>query len=145
MKYIYRFKKIGFSILLICGSLLSSAAIAETAVVVHPSNNVEISEKEVQRLFLGKLKSFPGGNEAIPVDQDKGAAAREAFFSSVLGKNEQQIKAYWSRLIFTGKGTPPKTVGDSNSVKDIVSKNPNTIGYIDGGLVDDSVKVIHSF
>lgn len=123
----------------------ASFAFAETAVIVHPSNASALTDADIQRLFLGKQKSFPGGGEAIPVDQAVGNAAREAFFSTVLSKSEQQLKAYWSRLVFTGKGRPPKVVGDSAAVKDLVAKNPSLIGYVDSSVVDGSVKVVHTF
>lgn len=41
-------------------SALSAFASAEIAVVVHPSNKDAIDAKEVERIFLGKSKSFPG-------------------------------------------------------------------------------------
>lgn len=130
---------------LLAGLLASPLVLAETAVVIHPDNASELSEKDIQRIFLGKQKSFPSGEGAIPVDQNKGSAVRDAFFASVLGKSEQQVKSYWSRLVFTGKGTPPKEVGDSAAVLKLVATNPNTIGYIDAALVDASVKVVHKF
>lgn len=99
----------------------------------------------MSRIFLGKTSDFPSGDQAIPVDQDEGSATRDAFNNSVLGKNSSQLKAYWSRLIFTGKGTPPKEVGDDAAVKSLVAANPNMIGYIDSSAVDDSVKVVHKF
>ena len=58
----------------------------------------------------------------------------------VMAKNE----AAWSRLVFSGKATPPKEVGNSAEVKKLVSANPNTIGYIEKSAVDASVKVVFS-
>jgi ABC-type phosphate transport system substrate-binding protein len=126
--------------------LFSTLTHAETAVIVSTSNvNASIDSDIVSRIFLGKTSDFPSGDQAIPVDQDEGSATRDAFNNSVLGKNSSQLKAYWSRLIFTGKGTPPKEVGDDAAVKSLVAANPNMIGYIDSSAVDDSVKVVHKF
>jgi ABC-type phosphate transport system substrate-binding protein len=136
--------KHSFSALLI--SMAASIAFAETSVIVSASNgNASLDKNTVSKIFLGKTKSFPDGSQALPVDQDEGAAAREAFNSTVLGKSGSQLKSYWSRLIFTGKGTPPKASGDDASVKALVSKNPNMIGYIDSSAVDGTVKVVHKF
>ncbi|MBK8973857.1 MAG: phosphate ABC transporter substrate-binding protein [Hahellaceae bacterium] len=126
-------------------SALSAFASAEIAVVVHPSNKDAIDAKEVERIFLGKSKSFPGGAQALPINQSEGGAVRGAFDSGLLGKSASQMKAYWSKLVFTGKGTPPQEVPGDAEVKALIGSNPSTIGYIDAGSVDASVKVVHKF
>lgn len=132
------------SVLLI--SMAASIALADTSVIVSPSNaNASMDKTTVSKIFLGKTKRFPDGTQALPIDQDEDAAARESFNSSILGKSDSQLKSYWSRLIFTGKGTPPKPSGDDAAVKALVAKNPNMIGYIDSSAVDGTVKVVHKF
>ena len=119
---------------------------AETAVIVSASNaNATLDKATISKIFLGKSKSFPDGAQAVPIDQNDGTAARDAFNSNMLGKSASQLKSYWSRLIFTGKGTPPKQSGNDSDVKALVSNNPNMIGYIDSSAVDGSVKVVHKF
>ncbi len=126
--------------------IISSVALAETAVIVSANNgNNALDRETIERIFTGKSNSFPDGTQAIPVDQNEGNAAREAFNASVLGKSSSQLKAYWSRLIFTGKGTPPKESGNDADVKDLVAKNPNVVGYVDASVVDSSVKVVYKF
>lgn len=132
------------SVLLI--GLASSLASAEISVIVSTNNpNESIDQATVSKIFLGKAKSFPDGSQAVPIDQDDGAAARVAFNSTVLGKSASQLKSYWSRLIFTGKGTPPKQSGNDAAVKELVANNPNIIGYVDSSAVDATVKVVHKF
>ncbi len=129
--------------LFISASLLSANCLAEVAVIVHPSASfAELSEDDIGRLFLGKAKNFPNGEAAIPVNQDEGSATRDKFNDSVVKKNAAQLKAYWSQLVFTGKGTPPKDVGKDADVKKLVSSNPNMVGYVDASAVDGSVKVV---
>ena len=123
----------------------SVAAWSGVAVIVHPSNANDLSTADISRIFLGKKKSYPNGAEAIPVDQKGGSAVRSSFVSTVLKKNDQQIKAYWAQLLFTGKGTPPKEVGASADVKKLIAENPALIGYIDSADADGSVKVVHQF
>ena len=126
----------------IAASLLISVAQADVVVVVHPSNSQNLSADDIQRLFLGKLKSFPGGGEANPVNLREGQPAREQFNQQFLNKSESQLKAYWSQLVFTGKGTPPKELDNDDAVKAHVASNPSGIGYIDASKVDGSVKVV---
>ncbi|MDF1642252.1 phosphate ABC transporter substrate-binding protein [Thalassolituus oleivorans] len=140
------FSKFSSGFLLSLLILFTSAAYAEVSVIVSANNaNASIDADTLSRIFLGKTSNFPDGNQAIPVDQTEGAVARESFNEKVLGKNSSQLKAYWSRLIFTGKGTPPKESGSDADVKALVANNPNLIGYIDSSAVDGSVKVVYSF
>lgn len=121
-----------------------SASFAEVAVIVHPSAGIDsLTEDDVARLFLGKAKSFPNGTQAVPVNQDEGSPVREMFNEGVTKKNASQYKAYWSQLVFTGKGTPPKDVGGNAEVKSLIAANPNMIGYVDSSAVDGSVKVVY--
>ncbi len=125
--------------------IVSVSAWSGVAVIVHPNNANALSEADVTRIFLGKKKAYPDGSEAIPVDQAEGSPIRSSFVSTVLKKNDQQIKAYWAQLLFTGKGTPPKEVGGGADVKKLIAENPALIGYIDASEVDASVKVVHQF
>lgn len=129
--------------LILVATMFSAIAHAGVAVIVHPSNTSSVSEEDVQRLFLGKSKSFPSGGEATPINS-KDAGSRDQFNQAVLGKNESQVKAYWSQLVFTGKGTPPKELDSDDAVKAFVASTPNAIGYIDASKVDGSVKAVIS-
>jgi len=63
----------------------------------------------------------------------------------VLKKSASQLKAYWSKLLFTGKGTPPKEIGSDAEMVSLVASNPNMIGFVDAAAVNDSVKVVTRF
>ena len=131
-----------YRVLLSCCLAWIAPAFAEIAVIVHPSNTSAAQAADVQRIFLGKAKSFPGGGEATPFNLKEGNASRGVFDQGVLNKNASQVKAYWSQLVFTGKGSPPKDAADDEEMKKWVAGNANAIGYIDAGKVDGSVKVL---
>jgi len=132
-----------FVIISIC--IVPATVHAEVAIIVHPSNTNSLNSSEISRIFLGKKRSFPDGSEAIAVDQKEGSPSRNSFVTNVLKKSGQQMKAYWAQLLFTGKGRPPKEVGEDGDVKRLISQNPALIGYIDSSKADDSVKVVHKF
>lgn len=121
---------------------VSLPAFADVAVIVHPSNNASLSAKDVERIFLGKAKSFPGGTDAKPLNLVETATARSEFDENIIGRSTAQISAFWSKQIFTGKGMPPDEVGSDAEMLEMVSNNPNAIGYVDSSAVNDSVKVI---
>ena len=123
-------------------TLFSHIAFAEVVVIVHPDNSAELSAKKIQRIFLGKEKKFSDGKETIPINQKSDAAARSEFDSGILGRSTTQVSAYWSKLVFTGKGIPPKEVDNDSAVIEIVANNPNAIGYVDAGADTGAVKKI---
>lgn len=124
------------------GCSISLYSLAEIVVVVHPSNDAALSQKDVQRIFLGKEKKFSNGKEVLPVNQVPSSSARESFDTNTLGRSSTQIAAYWSKLVFTGKGIPPKELDNDAAVLAIVADNQNAIGYVDSASVSDAVKVV---
>jgi hypothetical protein len=124
-------------------SLASVAAKADVVAVVSAKSSIRtLSKSEVTDIFLGKSSRFPGGVHAAPIDQVEGSPARDEFYGRVVGKSAAQIKAYWSKIIFTGRGQPPPMVSNDSEVKKRLIENPAAIGYIERDLVDDSVRVV---
>jgi ABC-type phosphate transport system substrate-binding protein len=122
-----------------------ASAQAQVAVVVNPKNPAaSMTADQVSSIFLGKTNTLPSGAAAQAVDLPDSAAAREHFYSKATGKSSAQVKAAWSRLVFSGKGTPPKELGSAAEVKKFVAANPDAIGYIEKSAVDGSVKVVLS-
>ncbi len=124
-------------------SLTAGTASAEFVVVVSAKSPVGgLTAEQVGEIFLGKVSNFPGGGAATPIDQAEGSPLRDEVYNKVTGKSAAQMKAYWSKIIFTGKGQPPKEVADSAAVKKLLAESPSAIGYIDKGALDGSVKAV---
>ncbi len=131
---------------LVCSLLtFTSLASAEVAVIVNPNNSAVLSDSDISRLFLGKLKKFSGGDKAVVVNLKFGSATRNEFEQKVLKKSSSQIKAYWSKLVFSGKGKPPKELASDKDILALIASTPNAIAYVDAASVDGSVKVIKKF
>lgn len=125
--------------------VLTQVAFAQVAVVVGAkSAAAAMSADDVSALFLGKSDQLPGVGVALLLDQAESNAVRDTFYSKVTGKSAAQVKAAWSRLVFSGKATPPKEVANSAEVKKLVATNANAVGYIEKSAVDGSVKVLLS-
>ena len=131
--------------LIVVSLLMSQLAFAEVAVIVHPSNANALDEAAVSKIFLGREKSFADGKSVVPLSLAESAPASTAFNDAVLKKSSSQLKAYWSKLVFTGKGTPPKEVATDEEMIKLVATNPSVIGYVDASKVDASVKVAFKF
>ncbi|WP_166376964.1 phosphate ABC transporter substrate-binding protein [Pseudoalteromonas sp. Z9A4] len=125
-------------------SLCSINAFADIAVIINPSNINTVDTDTIKKIYLGKSKSFSNGDKVNPVDQD-GTSVADEFNDKVVGKSSSQLNAYWSKLIFTGKGTPPEKLASDQAVIDFVAANNDAIGYIDSAKVSDKIKVIATF
>jgi ABC-type phosphate transport system substrate-binding protein len=116
--------------------VLSAPAFADVVVVVNAANSDAVSKDQIASVFLGKSTAL------TPIDQADGSAIRGEFYKKVADKDAAQAKALWSKLVFTGKATPPKEVASSADVKKAIAANPKAIGYIEKSAVDASVKVV---
>jgi ABC-type phosphate transport system substrate-binding protein len=129
-------------ILALCG-FATFAAAEDIVVIVNPKNSTTaLTADEVEGIFLGKTSTLPGGGTPAPADQTYGSPLRDAFYQKATSKDAAQVKAVWSRIVFSGKGTPPKTLGSSADVKKFVASDPNGIGYIEKSAADSSVKIV---
>ncbi|MGH6647732.1 hypothetical protein [Aquabacterium sp.] len=122
----------------IASVLMLAAAMAQSQVAIMGPNAPALTKEQVANVYLGR--NF----ELKPIDLPEGAALREQFYKKVTERDQSQIKAVWSRIVFTGKGQAPLMLPDATSVKKAVATDPKAIGYIDKGSVDSSVKVVLS-
>ncbi|MGI9213220.1 MAG: phosphate ABC transporter substrate-binding protein [Methylococcaceae bacterium] len=125
--------------------LLAPTTRAEIVVIVNARSPVaQLDKSQVSDIFLGKAATFPDGSQVVPLDQDNTSGLHDEFHDKVTGKTGAQLRAYWSRLVFTGKATPPREIPGSREIRTLIATNPNMIGYVDKGAVDTSVKVVFS-
>jgi ABC-type phosphate transport system substrate-binding protein len=124
-------------------SLAASAATADVVAVVSSTSAVKaLSKTQLTDIFLGKVSRFPDGSPAIPIDQEDGSSVREEFYLTYAGRSSAQVKSYWAKIIFTGRGQPPKAVSNSVDVRRLLAANPQAISYVERSAVDASVKIL---
>ncbi len=130
----------------ICGALfltLSNVAASDVVVVVADDSPLEsLSRARLADIYLGRVHRMPNGTPVVPLDQQEVSAAHAKFYEKYLGKTPAQVKGHWSKLIFTGRGQPPRAVPDAETMAAIVADNPNAIGYVDSASVDRGLRVL---
>ena len=137
-------KKLLFTSLLI--GCLGMVAVVSTAaniqVVANPSvKSANVSSEDLKNVFLGTKKSLPDGSNVEPVLAENGAA-HDAFLKEVLGKSDQALRNYFKTLVFTGKGSMPKSFASDAEILKYVAKTPGAIGYVSAGADAAGVKKI---
>jgi ABC-type phosphate transport system substrate-binding protein len=128
------------------GALLAAGDVRSTqdvvVVVSADSPLLALSRGELTDIFLGRTARFPDGRSAVPLDQRDGSSARAEFYSAYLGRSPAQIKAHWSKAIFTGRGSPPRAVPESSQLRARVASDPSSIGYLPRDQVDAALRIV---
>jgi ABC-type phosphate transport system substrate-binding protein len=125
------------------GFTSNEAAAADLVVIVSARSPVTmLRPDQVAAIFLGQAARFPDGVEAVPLDQPIGSKLRDEFYERVASKTPALLKAYWSKMVFTGRGQPPGEAPDNTAVRRRVADNPELIGYIERGALDGSVRPV---
>lgn len=127
-------------ILAVCAA--NTGAIELVVIVSAKTQSMALDASQVADIFLGQTGYFPDGSQAIPVDIDLDSPLRTLFYQKIAAKSPALLKAYWSKMIFTGRGQPPQEIGTSTAVRKRVADNPSLIGYIDKAALDASVRVV---
>ncbi|MFA7555584.1 MAG: hypothetical protein WCY88_15180 [Spongiibacteraceae bacterium] len=123
--------------------LSSFSVSAEVAVIVSMENPLTtITRAQLVNIFLGRSSTFPGGGRALPVDQLDANEQRQDFYNENVGWSAAQLKAHWSKIIFTGRGQPPKQLENDDAVEEFILSNPRGIGYIQKGNASVNVKIV---
>ncbi|WP_342453134.1 phosphate ABC transporter substrate-binding protein [Youngiibacter multivorans] len=103
-------------------------------IIVNPANPIlNLTLDQIRKIYSSEITNWSeigGSNSKIHViTREEGSGTRGAFADLVMEKTEI---------------TPKAIVQDSNgAVKQLVKDDPNAIGFISLGLVDDTVKALH--
>ena len=128
--------------LVLASLMLMTPVFADMVVIVHPSNDNPISQDFLKNLYLGKTQTFEDGSRAKPLDLSPGDDLRQTFLRIAVEQKPVQYRRHWSKALFTGGGEPPEEVAPQRRVVEMVSENPDMIGYVDAELLDDRVKSV---
>jgi hypothetical protein len=132
-------KKILFTLI----ALLPLIGHAELVVVAGSQSPItSLTENEVRQLFSGQLRSI-GGQRVQPLDLTATDNNRETFYRSLMGRSPDQMRAYWTRLIFTGQGQPPREVSNARELATLATSSPEYIGYLPASEVSNNLRIIY--
>lgn len=124
-------------------SVTGDASASELVVIVSARSTAPVLRSDqVAAIFLGQAAQLPDGATVMAIDQPVGSPTRDEFYARVASKSPALLKAYWSKLLFTGRGQPPREVDGNAAVKKLVADTPGMIGYIDRSALDASVRPV---
>jgi hypothetical protein len=123
------------------GCLASRAAAGDLKVIANESVSASaVSADDLKGVFLGTKTSLDGAH-VEPV-LAKSGAAHEAFLKEYLGKTDSALETYYRSLVFTGKGSVPKTLAGDAEIVSYVAKTKGAVGYVSANAAIAGVKTL---
>jgi ABC-type phosphate transport system substrate-binding protein len=120
-----------------------SSAVPAAEVVLVANQNIPVNHltgNEVKNIFLTKIKNIHGVR-VKPVMLPKNELTAQ-FLKQNVGKTFSQFSSYYKKMIFTGRGRPPRQTGSEQEMLAYVSKTGGAIGYVSREAVTRRVKII---
>lgn len=112
-------------------------------IVVIANKNIparELSKLQIKNIFLSKIKTVES-TRVRPVMLRKNDIT-DQFLKDAVGKSPSQFSNYYKKMIFTGRGKPPKKADSEEDMLLYVSSTSGAIGYISRENVTDDVQIV---
>lgn len=130
-------------LLLLCSLLTAGTAQAADAVITHPGNaNTTLPLSSVRAIFSMRLNTWPDGTQVTVFVLPDRHPAHARFSRTVLKMLPYRLRREWDRLVFSGTGIAPIEVKDEAEMLRRVGSTPGSIGYLDEGLVDETIRTL---
>lgn len=134
------------AVLLILFCLVPVAVAEEVLVVVSTESKIEsLSKSQVVDLFMGRYVTFPNGDKAKVFDLAPRSKTKSLFYKQLVNRTEAQINAYWARLLFSGRSSPPEKTDTPQALITEIRGTKQGIGYISSQYLTDGLKVVYQF
>ena len=131
-----------WSVMFVWLALAASARGADIKIIANASvGATSVSAQELKGVFLGTKSSLSDGSHVEPVLLKSGAV-HEAFLKDYVGKSDAALETYYRSLVFTGKGSMPKSFATEAEVVAYVEKTKGAIGYVGTATATASAKVL---
>jgi TonB family protein len=115
---------------------------AEVKVIANLSVSVDsISVAELKRVYLEQTRSLSDGSHVEPVLERSGPA-HASFLKDFLDLNDDALQSYYRTLVFTGRGSMPRSLDSDVDVVAYVIKTRGAIGYVNASADVQGVKIL---
>ena len=136
-----RIQIILLTLFIINGSILVASDIV---LMTHADNTIEsLSRKQIVDIYMGRRTKLPNGDPVIPIDLPESDPIKTEYYRIMINRSLAEVNAYWSRLYFTGKASPPRVIDTVSDIKGLVSSDRKLLAYIPESMVDKDVKIVY--
>ena len=67
---------------------------------------------------------------------------RAQFYRALVNKEPAEINAYWARLVFAGRTSPPIQAETAEDILKVLRANPGGIAYLERSRVTSREKIV---
>ncbi|MEW6766269.1 MAG: hypothetical protein AB1344_10860 [Pseudomonadota bacterium] len=118
---------------------------AEIVVFTGARSDIEsLSRNDVINIFMGRYRTLPNGQAALPLEQEADAPERRQFYLKLLNKRPEEIHAYWARLRFSGRTEPPRAISGREDYLREIASTPGAIGYAERRALTRDLRILLS-
>lgn len=118
---------------------------ADYIIIANPSvDTQQLSFQKLGQIYALQVKTWQGGQHIKAFTYPVESSDHKEFVLFTLKIQPHQLKRLWNRLIFTGTGSPPKKVMNSEEMLEKVKRIPGAIGYVrlSDNIALNGVKVV---
>ena len=129
------------AILLLATSVGTTATAADVVIIANNGVPVDsLAQKDIEKIFLGKTAKWPDKSRVrfAVLDGD----VHKDFLKMHVKRTPSQFNTHWKKMMFTGKGSKPKTFSSEADLVKYVSETKGAIGYIRSTTEAEGVKLI---
>jgi hypothetical protein len=101
-----------------------------------------LTQDEVINIYMGRYRRLPNGAAAIPIDQPEVGDLKSEFYRRLVNKSLSDIHAYWARLVFSGRTSPPRQAESSVETLRQLASLPGAVAYLERNQVDSRFRVV---
>lgn len=113
-------------------------------VVAHDNPLNQLSKRQVQKIFMGKLRLFPETNQEITsLDFPEASNIKQDFYEQLLKLTPSKLAKYRASYFFSGKGRLPQRTQNLETLIQQLESNPGTIGYMPRKHKPESLKTLY--
>jgi ABC-type phosphate transport system substrate-binding protein len=103
-----------------------------------------LTRNDIQEIFLGKRVQWSDHSKiyAATVKDE----VHKMFLKEYLNRTETKWRAYWKRMVFTGRGVPPRSLATEAELIAYIAETKGAVGYISHegiqGSPEAAIKII---
>ena len=120
-----------------------TCAYADVVIIANKSVKEDRKSKDdIKNIFLGKIVKWEDGTKINIAVLKKENELHKTFAKDYTQKTTSQFEKWWRQMVFTGKGTLPKTFESQETLVEYVKENGGAIGYVDNADITGEIKII---
>lgn len=119
-------------------------ASGDLALIVPKASKLDdVSAADLAKYFKADKSKTPDGTKLVIVMQDVGRVERAAALKNIYHMSEAEYNDHFVEATFTGAvAAAPKALPSGAAVKKFITDTPGGLGYVSGGDLDDTIKVL---